>query len=117
MFAIEFICLAGALLVSVILVSIQVCFSQEKQPTNKQKAFEQQLLRSLRGINYQLKRQAECSEHMVKVAALHLLHQQEATTNQQEDQAHQEEEEEEELLSRFRPDLPRAPLGEECIPM
>lgn len=112
MFAIEYICLAGALLVSTIVVSIQVCFDN----TTKKKRIntEQQILRSLRGINYQLKRQAECSEHMVKVAVLRLL--QEATTNQQEDQA-QPEEEEEEPLSRFSPNSSKDLGEEDRIPM
>lgn len=110
MFAIEFICLAGALLVSIILVSIQVCFDN----TTKKKRIntEQQLLRSLRGINYQLKRQAECSEDMVKVAALRLL---EARRREEQASAHQEEEEEE-RLSRFSPNSSQE-LGEDRIPM
>lgn len=111
MFAVEFLCLGGALIVSAILVFLQVCFDNKK--AKKRLSNEQQLLRSLRGINYQLKRQAECNEAILRFAAeaVAFSSQQEAINSHQE-----EEEEEEEPLSRFNPNSSQE-LGEEAIPM
>lgn len=114
MFAVEFLFLGGVLLASGLLVVLQVCFDNTK--AKKRLSNEQQLLRSLRGINYQLKRQAQCNEAILRLAVEAMAFNSQLQEAGIISPRRHQEEEEEEPLSRFSPNSSRD-LGEEAIPM